>query len=249
MNLLDGIRYNLKGLWLSLKTPKLLVLGLVRFFLVLLVAIFSVGLLLMHQQEIINLVWLRPESVWLVWLWYLVSWLLSLLLIGLAAMLAYLVSQLLFSVVIMDLMSRITERKITGREKKPADMPLFRYFMFLVGQEIPRAVIPMGLLLFLAILGLITPFGPLLTVISAGLSAIFLAWDNTDLVFARQLVPLRRRLGYLAGSLSFHLGFGLLFLVPGLNLLLLSFAPVGAALYHFERQSAQVRKQFRDESV
>jgi CysZ protein len=42
------------------------------------------------------------------------------------------------------------------------------------------------------------------------------------------------RFRFLLKTLPFHLGFGLLFLVPALNILLLSFAPVGATLYYLE---------------
>ena len=35
MNILSGIRYNLRGMWLGIRTPKLLFLGLVRFIIVL----------------------------------------------------------------------------------------------------------------------------------------------------------------------------------------------------------------------
>jgi CysZ protein len=35
-------------------------------------------------------------------------------------------------------------------------------------------------------------------------------------------------------AIPFHLGFGLPFLVPILNILFLSFAPVGATLYYLE---------------
>jgi len=45
---------------------------------------------------------------------------------------------------------------------------------------------------------------------------------------ALQIAFLRRHLG-------FHLGFGLWFLIPVANLLFLSFAPVGATLFHVER--------------
>jgi CysZ protein len=44
-------------------------------------------------------------------------------------------------------------------------------------------------------------------------------------------------------TLPFHLGFGLLFLVPVLNILLLSFAPVGATLYYLEYCNRQVNLQ------
>jgi CysZ protein len=67
-------------------------------------------------------------------------------------------------------------------------------------------------------------------------AAIFLAWDNTDLIPARNLQPFGRRFKALAKTPLFHLGFGLPFLVPVLNLLFLSFAPVGATLYHIDRK-------------
>jgi CysZ protein len=61
-----------------------------------------------------------------------------------------------------------------------------------------------------------------------------MAWDSTDLVFARRMEPFRLRLGRLSGNIGFHLGFGLWFLIPGLNLLFLSFAPVGGTLFALE---------------
>ena len=44
--------------------------------------------------------------------------------------------------------------------------------------------------------------------------------------------------GQVSARLIFHLGFGIPFLIPGLNLLLLSFAPVGATLYHVEKDKS-----------
>jgi len=50
------------------------------------------------------------------------------------------------------------------------------------------------------------------------------------------MIPFKKRFKMLSKALSFHLGFGLPFLIPGLNILLLSFAPVGATLYFIEKQ-------------
>jgi CysZ protein len=47
----------------------------------------------------------------------------------------------------------------------------------------------------------------------------------------------------LRGQLSFHLGFGLCFLIPALNMLFLSFAPVGATLYYLEHLDSTNRPQ------
>ena len=233
-SLFQGIAYNIKGLKLGLKTPKLLMLGLVRFFVLVLITIAAAAIILVNYQEILTLMWNKPESAWVVWLWYVVSWLLALLLVGISSVVSFLVAQLLFSVFIMDYMSQITEKQINGRIKAPPDMPKLRYFMYLLRQEIPRAVAPVGVSLLLLVLGWFTPLGPVLTVLSPLAAGLFLAWDNTDLVPARRLVPFGDRFAFLRRNLWFHLGFGVLFLIPLANILLLSFAPVGATLYHIE---------------
>jgi len=237
MNFFNGITYNLRGLWLGIKTPKLLFLGLIRFFLVILITVLSAGLILAYHNDILNLIWVRPESHWVLWLWHVLSWLLSFILVGIAAVLSFLISQILFSVIIMDYMSRVTELKITGEVKEQKKISLLRLFYFLIRQEIPRTTIPVLLSLFLMLLGWVTPLGPLLAIITSGIAVTFLAWDNTDLVPARRLVPFRDRFRFLSKSIPFHLGFGLFFLIPGLNILLLSFAPIGATLYYLERHN------------
>ena len=235
MNLISGIRYNLRGLGMGLKSPKLLLLGLIRFFAVILITIFAAGMILVYHQEILSFMWSEPENPWITWLWHLLSWLLSAILVGLSAVLSFLVSQILFSVFIMDLMSRITEKTITGQIQQPADIPLWQQFLFLVKQEIPRATVPVLLSLLLIIVGWLTPLGPIITILSSAVAVIFLAWDNTDLSPARQQIAFNERFRSLRRSLLFHLGFGLLFLIPVLNILFLSFAPVGATLYQIDR--------------
>ena len=235
MNLFSGIKYNLRGLGLGLKTPKLLMLGLIRFLMVILITIFVAGLILVYHQEILSIMWSKPESQWVTWLWYLLSWLLSAVLLGLSAVISFLVSQILFSVLIMDMMSRITEKKVTGHIQEESKIPWWQQFLFLVKQEIPRATVPVLLSLLLMIIGWLTPLGPIITILSSAVAVIFLAWDNTDLTPARQLVPFKARFQSLMRSLLFHLGFGLLFLIPVLNILFLSFAPVGATLYHIDK--------------
>ncbi len=81
--------------------------------------------------------------------------------------------------------------------------------------------------------------GPLLAILSSCIAAVFLAWDNTDLVPARRLVSFKDRFSFLKKNLLFHLGFGLLFLIPVANILFLSFAPVGATIYHLEKKGIE----------
>jgi CysZ protein len=230
-----GIVYNFKGLKLGLTTPKLLFLGLIRFAVIVILTAICTALVLTNYQDILSIMWTRPESAWLTWLWYLASWFLALLLVVLSAVFSFLLSQLLFSVVVMDVMSRITERLVAGEEKVPVNMPLFPYFVYLIRQEIPRAILPVMVILVLMVLGWLTPFSPILTLVAPVLAGAFLAWDNTDLIPARRLEPFGKRFRFLLKNVPFHIGFGLPFLVPGANILFLSFAPVGAALYYFDR--------------
>ncbi len=225
---------NFRGLWLGLRTPRLLFLGIIRFVAVLIVTILAASLILIYHQQILNILWKRPDSHLILWLWYFLSWLLSLLLVGLSTVLAYLLSQILFAVVLMDRMSRITERIFTGQVEESGEMPFLKWFIFLVKQELPRGVVPVLIALVLMVFGWITPLGPVLAVLSSAMAVLFLAWDNTDLVPARRMMPFRERFRILTGNLGFHLGFGLPFLIPGANILLLSFAPVGGTLFHVE---------------
>lgn len=238
MKIFQGIAYNYKGLILGLKTPSLLMLGLARFVVILFLALIAVGMVLAKYQELANLMWTQPDSAWLIWLWYLTAWLLTLLLAGLASVVAFLIGQLLFSVVIMDYMSRITERKVNGAESAAPDMPWISYFIYLIRQEIPRTALPVGVSLVLMVVGWFTPLSPILTVASPLVAGVFLAWDNTDLVPARRMEPFRRRFRWLRNQLGFHFGFGLCFLIPAVNILFLSFAPVGATLYYLENAIA-----------
>ena len=235
MNFFSGITYNVRGLWLGIKTPKLLVLGLIRIAVVIIITILSASLILIYHEAILNFIWSKPTSQWILWLWYIVSWLLSLSLVGLSAILSYLVSQILFCVIIMDYMSQVTERMIVGQENEPEKVSILRQFSYLLRQEIPRSILPVLITLLLMVLGWLTPLGPVLAIVSSGIAAIFLAWDNTDLVPARRLYPFKKRFKLLLSSLTFHLGFGLLFLIPVLNIVFLSFAPVGATIYYTDK--------------
>jgi CysZ protein len=239
MNLISGITYNYRGLKLGLKTPMLLFLGLVRFLVIVILTVVAAALILEYHSEIMSLLWGKPESNWIVWMWYVVSWLLTLLLMGLSAVVSFLIAQILFSVMIMDTMSRITEQRVSGREKEAKHMSWFKYFFYLLRQEIPRAVIPVMITLILMVLGWFTPLSPVTTIISALAAGVFLAWDNTDLIPARRQESFRDRFKFLIKNFGFHLGFGLWFLVPVLNILFLSFAPVGATLFYVEQIDAR----------
>jgi CysZ protein len=236
MEFLKGLLFNLRGLKFALASPKLLFWGLCRFGLVLLIMSVLTGLILAYHEDLMSVLWAKPESRWLIWLWHLVSWLASLFLIGLSAIVSFIISQIFFSALVMDHMVRITEFQITGAVTEPEKLSLWKWFASIIFQEIPRSVIPLIASLLIMLFGWITPIGPILAILSSALAIVFLSWDNTDLIPARNLVPFRKRFGFLLKTLPFHLGFGLPFLVPFLNIVFLSFAPVGATLYYLERQ-------------
>lgn len=242
MTLLQGISYNFRGLIYGLKTPRLLMLGIARLVITLIFSLIAIGVVLTRYQEITHLIWAQPESPWVLWLWHVVSWLLALLLSAVSSLMGFLLSQILFSILIMDYMSRITERNITGKEAAPQNMSWISYFVFLFKQEIPRAVIPVVISMGIMMIGWLTPLSPILTLLAPVVAGTFLAWDNTDLVPARRLETFRHRARLLRKHLKFHIGFGLGFLIPGLNILLLSFAPVGATLFHIEMIDPQAEK-------
>jgi CysZ protein len=227
----SGLSYQLRGLRLALKTPRLLMLGLARLVLVVVLASAVSAVVLAYHGDILNAAWARPESAWLVWIWELLSWLLALLLVGIASVVAYLVAQVAFAVVIMDMMSRITERIATGQVVAPAQASVLRQLGYLISQEIPRSILPVLASLLILVLGWLTPIGPVVAILSSVAAATFLAWDNTDLVPARRMAPFKERFGRFARTLPFHVGFGLWFLVPLANIVFLSFAPVGGTLY------------------
>jgi len=238
MQLIEGVRYNLKGLKMGLRTPKLLILGLLRFIVVIFAAIGLASIILIYQNDIVSMIWIKPESLWIVWLWYVMSWLITIILVIMSTLMSYLISQIIFAVLIMDKMSRITEGISKGNILEQHNISYFRQLIFLVKQEIPRTTIPVLLSLVLLGLGWLTPLGPVVTILSSAAAVIFLAWDNTDLVPARRFVVFRKRFGFFSRNFSFHAGFGLLFLIPFFNILSLSFAPIGATLYSLDKEKS-----------
>lgn len=236
MGFFKGIQYAVRGLAMGLTTPFLLLLGMARFVVLLVITIALAGLVFYYQDAILAFIWEAPDQGFMLFLWELVSWLLSILLALVSVIVSYFFSQIIFGLFVMDYMSRVTERIRTGAEASPEDQGMIRLFFYLIRQEIPRALIPVALSLLIMTAGFLTPFGPLIAVLSSLTAAAFLAWDNTDLVYARRMFSFQQRFGFFKKNLLFHIGFGLFFLIPWVNILFFSFAPVGATLYCLENE-------------
>ncbi len=233
-NFLEGIIYHIKGLSFAMKRSKLLFLGILRFFILIAFTIALSTIIISYHDKLMGIVWSKPESIWIVWIWHFVSWIMTMVLVGIATILSYLISQIFFSIFIMDYMSKITEQILTGKLEEPKKISFFRHIIYLIKQEIPRTILPVLILLFLLIIGWITPFGPIFAIISSALTIVFLAWDNTDLVPTRRFLPFKDRFFLMLRNLPFHIGFGLFFLVPIFNTVFFSFAPVGATIYYLD---------------
>jgi CysZ protein len=234
IQMISGFIYNFRGLWLGIRTPRLLILGLLRFLIMVILAFVFAGLVLAHHNELSGLIWRKPEGSWLVWLWHVFSWILTLGMVAASAVFSYLTGQILFGAVIMDIMSRATEKMLMGAVTAPSSMSMAKQFVHLLGQEIPGTLFPVLVSTLLMIFGWLTPLGPVIAILSSLAAAVLLAWDNTDIIPARRFIPFRNRVRFLKTSLFFHLGFGLCFLVPFANILFLSFAPVGATLHYID---------------
>ena len=139
MDFVKGISYHLRGLLLAIKTPRLLMLGLIRLILVVLLTVLAAGFILYHHQEILKLIWVKPASTWLVWLWHVVSWLLAALLTGVAVILAYLASQLLFAVQRHD--SRTAQRRRQQQDCHQAGYQ-WRGYVWVVHALLPSLHLP-----------------------------------------------------------------------------------------------------------
>ncbi len=235
---IKGIAYNIEGLKIGIKNPKLLLLGILRFLILIAFTIILASVILTYHEKIVTSIWIKPKSIWIVWIWHFLSWILIMFLIGASTVVSYIFSQILFSVIIMEQMSKITEKLIRNRVEEP-NVPFFKKTLYLIQQEIPRTFLPISFSFGILILGWLTPAGPVITLLSTFLSAIFLSWDNTDLVPARRLLPFKKRFLFLLKNLPFHIGFGILLLIPVINCILFSFAPIGATKYYLEIEGRQ----------
>ncbi|MCA1792402.1 MAG: hypothetical protein LC660_00730 [Desulfobacteraceae bacterium] len=167
MDFFRGIKYNIQGVLFAFANPKLLWLGLLRFAIILVLALFFSGLVFFWHEAILAMIWEMPEKGMLLYVWHLASWVLSLLLAAVAVVAAYLVAQVFFCVYIMDYMSRLTEKIVLGTEVSYAQSSWLSFFVYLVCQEIPRAVIPLVITLAVMVMGLFTPLGPVILVLSS----------------------------------------------------------------------------------
>ncbi len=230
---IDGIVYNIKGIKTGLKNPKLLLFGILRLLILVGLTIIFATFTIAYHEKIMSSIWIKPKSIWIVWIWHFLSWLLTMFLIGISTIISYVLSQIFFSVLIMDYMSKLTEKMIRNKVEEP-NVPFLKKIGYLIQQEIPRTFIPITISFIILIAGWLTPVGPFSTILSFFMTTIFLSWDNTDLVPARRFIPFKKRLIFLIKNLPFHIGFGLFLVIPVLNNIFFSFAPIGATMYYLE---------------
>jgi len=229
------------GLWCHIEALKifkqqksLIFWALLRFIVLIVLFVILSTIAISYNKEVLQLFWIKPENYFLLILWYILLFLTSIVLMFVAGIISYIISQVLFGVLIADHMSILTERIITGNVTNP-QMNL-RHLIFLVKQEIPRTFIPLIITSAIMVFGWILPLGVVLVVASVLISCLFTAWDYTDLVPARALYSFKERFGIFKKEILGHLGFGLPFAIPFLNVVLFSIGPVSGTLFYLKKK-------------
>ncbi len=230
MGIWYGFRCHWDAMALLKKERSLLLWGLSRFLLILGLTVVFTWLAVSYNHEIFGLIWQRPETGWARHLWTLLLWLFTLKLIILGTILAYIVSQGVFGALIADHMSQLTQRAL-GFETRPSSMGGLKHMVFIVKQEIPRVFVPVLPSVSVMILGWMIPFGFVPVILSGLVTSAFLAWDYTDLVPARELWTFSQRWAFFKKNLLGHIVLGLPFLIPFLNIFLLSLGPVSGTIF------------------
>ena len=63
MDLVKGVRYNWRGLVLGLKTPRLLLLGMLRLAIVVVLTLLLGGAILYYHRDLMALIWQKPTAL------------------------------------------------------------------------------------------------------------------------------------------------------------------------------------------
>jgi CysZ protein len=239
------------GLWCHIEALKifrqkksLIFWASLRFITLIVLFVILSAIAISNNREVLQLLWLKPQNYFLVILWYLLLFITSIILMFAAGIISYIISQILFGVLIADHMSILTESIVTGKITNP-QMSL-GHLIFLIKQEIPRTFIPLITTSAIMVFGWILPLGVVLVVASVLLSCLFTAWDYTDLVPARALYSFKERFGMFKKDILGHLGFGLPFAVPFLNVLLFSMGPVSGTLFYLRKHKDGASKTTQD---
>lgn len=232
MNLLYGLKCHWEALKIMKAKKSLIFWGLLRFLIILFLFIVLSFIALSYNHLLLEYIWTKPSSLMMLILWKIALVLLTILLLFVAGGLSYLISQILFGVVIADHMSYITEHILSGKEPKGTPPFSFSYLLFLIKQEIPRGTLPLLVSSSFIILGWLLPLGFIWVMVSSLVSCAFLAWDYTDLVPARMLKPFKERFTLFKRTFWGHVIFGLPFMIPFINVLFFSIGPVSGTVFY-----------------
>lgn len=242
MHLLDGLICHWEALKLLKKRKTLIFWGGVRFIIILVLFVVFSLIAFAYNDPLLEYIWERPESIIMLVIWKITLILFTAVLLFIAAIFSYIISQILFGVLIADYMSYVTEYELTTKVSNGAPLFSFNYLFFLIRQEIPRGFLPLIISSGLMILGWLLPLGFAWVFISSLVSGALVAWDYTDLVPARMLMPFGERFSLFKKTFLGHVIFGLPFLVPFLNVIFFSIGPVAGTIFFLKTMHKRVAK-------
>ena len=227
-NFLKGWRSFFKGLrWLR-QHPFYLMVLMIPMALGIALLTFGAGVFLNHQEEVLNWVlFVKPENWFGSALYYMAKGLFYVVLI----VIGFVFYSLLVNVVsapVYDYVSAAVEKDIL--KTVPTELKL-RESLQLIGEELKKV-------LFIMLFSLIFLLTPGLNIISPLMTAFFVGWEFIDFSLARRGWRFRKRLKFVFANFFSVVGFGLWFLIPGIQFIIMPLAVVAGTMLAVERMES-----------
>ena len=211
----------------------------------------AVGLYL-HYGDIVNLIWVRPESWFFRTLWYLL-YVFILLAVLLLAYFAFFVVQAMLAAPFNDLLSERTELLAYGKRAPSTGISVL---IGGVGRSVTHEVAKLGIyvamMVPLFVASLVIPVVGNLAYVCLGFygSAVFFAYDFIDFCMARRQWSFRRKWAFLKQHRALTVGFGSALagglLIPVVGLLIPPVAAVGGTLLFCDLETHDPMARDRD---
>lgn len=231
MQLIFALKCHLDALTLVKHKKILAFLAALRFLILIAFIVIFSWVALSYNDTFLNYIWEKPSKILLTLVWYIVLIFSTIILLFAGAILAYIISQILFGILIADYMSALAEQIITGKQSEEKISFSLTYLIYLIRQEIPRTLFPLILSTSFMVFGWLLPLNFIWVILSSFLSCALMAWDYTDLVPARRSMPFKERLHMFKSNFVGHIVFGLPFLIPFVNVIFLSLAPISGTVF------------------
>jgi len=198
-----------------------------------------VSLFFTHQDAVFSvLLFAQPEAWWMLALWYVARFFLTVAIVILGALTGLVVVSIV-AAPLYEMVSVAVERDFTG---ELVHEMTFLQSIGLIGEEVKKA-------LFILIFPILFLLVPGLNVLSSVIAAFLIGWDFSDYPLARRGMAFRERLSFVTAEGWAVLGFGIWLVLPVVQIILMPLAIPGGTLLNLEalerRGLVQRSAQFR----